>query len=111
MIVSGLARGIDGLAHSECLRHQLPSVAVMGSGLDRIYPNEHKNMAKIIGSKGGLLLSEYPPGTPPSSHHFPQRNRIILGLSHGIIVMESGLMKGSMYTANSGLNQGQAVVV
>jgi DNA processing protein len=111
VIVSGLARGIDGLAHSECLRHQLPTVAVMGSGLDRIYPNEHKNMAKIIGSKGGLLLSEYPPGTPPSSHHFPQRNRIISGLSHGIIVMESGLMGGSMHTANTGLNQGREVAV
>jgi DNA processing protein len=111
VIVSGLARGIDGLAHSECLRHQLPTVAVMGSGLDRIYPNEHKNMAEIIGSKGGLLLSEYPPGTPPSSHHFPQRNRIISGLSHGIIVMESGLMGGSMHTANTGLNQGREVAV
>ena len=111
VIVSGLARGIDGLAHSECLRHQLPTVAVMGSCLDRIYPNEHKNMAGIIGSKGGLLLSEYPPGTPPSSHHFPQRNRIISGLSHGIIVMESGLMGGSMHTANTGLNQGRDVAV
>jgi len=109
--VSGLARGIDGLAHSECLRYQLPTVAVLGSGLDRIYPNEHKNMAEIIGSKGGLLLSEYPPGTPPSSHHFPQRNRIISGLSHGIIVMESGLMGGSMHTANTGLNQGREVAV
>lgn len=111
VIVSGLARGIDGLAHSECLRHQLPTVAVMGSGLDRIYPSEHKNMAEIIGSKGGLLLSEYPPGTPPSSHHFPQRNRIISGLSQGIIVMESGLMGGSMHTANTGLNQGREVAV
>ena len=111
VIVSGLARGIDGLAHSECLRHQLPTVAVMGSGLDRIYPSEHKNMAEIIGSKGGLLLSEYPPGTPPISHHFPQRNRIISGLSHGIIVMESGLMGGSMHTANTGLNQGREVAV
>jgi DNA processing protein len=111
VIVSGLARGIDGLAHSECLRHQLPNVAVMGSGLNRIYPNEHKNMAEIIGSKSGLLLSEYPSGTPPSSHHFPQRNQIISGLSHGIIVMESGLMEGSMHTANTGLNQGREVVV
>ena len=111
MILSGLARGIDGLAHSECLRHQLPTVAVMGSGLDRIYPNEHKNMAEIIGLKDGLLLSEYPPGTPTSSHYFPKRNRIISGLSHGIIVMESGLMGGSMRTANTGLNQGLEVAV
>ena len=56
--MSGLARGIDGLAHSECLRHQLPTVAVLGSGLDRIYPNEHQNMAETIGSRGGAYYSQ-----------------------------------------------------
>lgn len=111
VIVSGLARGVDGMAHSECLRHQFPTVAVMGCGLDRVYPSKHKAMAQKIGSKGGLLLSEYPPGTSPRAHHFPQRNRIISGLSQGVIVMESGLLGGSMHTAHTALNQGREVAV
>ena len=111
VIVSGLARGVDGMAHSECLRHQFPTVAVMGCGLDQVYPSEHKAMALKIGSKGGLLLSEYPPGTAPKGHHFPQRNRIISGLSQGVIVIESGLLGGSMHTANTALNQGREVAV
>ena len=68
-------------------------------------------MAQKIGSKGGLLLSEYPPGTSPRAHHFPQRNRIISGLSQGVIVMESGLLGGSMHTAHTALNQGREVAV
>ena len=111
VIVSGLARGVDGMAHSECLRHQFPTVAVMGCGLDQVYPSEHKAMALKIGSKGGLLLSEYPPGTAHKGHHFPQRNGIISGLSQGVIVIESGLLGGSMHTANTALNQGREVAV
>lgn len=111
VIVSGLAREVDGMAHSECLRHQFPTVAVMGCGLDQVYPSEHKAMALKIGSKGGLLLSEHPPGTAPKGHHFPQRNRIISGLSQWVIVIESGLLGGSMHTANTALNQGREVAV
>ncbi len=106
--VSGMAAGIDGVCAAASLRAGGRTVAVLGCGLDRAYPAHHGKLMKRIAEQG-LLFSEYPPGTPPVSYHFPTRNRIISGLSHGTVVVEAGLGSGSLITAAEAISQGRDV--
>lgn len=111
-IVSGLALGVDGAAHEGALEgatdHQFATIAVVGTGLDRVYPRQHRDLAHRIAQRG-VLLSEYPLGTPPLSANFPRRNRLIAGLSHGTLVVEAALQSGSLITARLACEQGKDV--
>jgi DNA processing protein len=109
IVVSGLARGVDSAAHRAALRTGR-TTAVLGSGLDRVYPAEHLELAKEI-AREGLVVSEFPPGTPPLPHHFPMRNRLISGLSQGVVVIEASESSGSLITASCALEQGRDVMV
>lgn len=111
-VVSGLALGVDGAAHEGALEGaapgQLATIAVVGTGLDRVYPRQHLALAHQI-TQQGLLLSEYPLGTPPLNANFPRRNRIISGLAQGTLVVEAALESGSLITARQALEQGREV--
>jgi DNA processing protein len=109
VVVSGLARGVDAAAHLGCLRGGGTTVAVLGSGVDRLYPAEHRSMAANI-CEHGLLLSELGPGAPPLPEHFPLRNRIISGISLAVVVVEASDRSGSLITARCGLEQGRDVM-
>jgi DNA processing protein len=108
-VASGLARGVDSAAHRGCLATGGATVAVLGSGLDRVYPNEHRQLAASI-SKQGVLVSELAPGVPPRAEHFPLRNRIISGISLAVVVVEACEKSGSLITAKCGLEQGRDVM-
>ncbi len=108
-VVSGLAIGIDSIAHKTALKYGGLTTAVLGSGLDIIYPNENKSLFFEILDKGGAVISEYPPGTKPSKYTFPKRNRIIAGLSYGVIVMEAPKRSGALITAKIANDYGRIV--
>ena len=108
-IVSGLARGVDGIAHEAALEQHGRTLAVVASGLDRVYPPEHKALAADILASGGAMLSEYPLGTRPDARFFPRRNRIIAGLTLGTLVTEAGEKSGTWHTVTSALDQGREV--
>jgi DNA processing protein len=113
IVVSGLALGVDGAAHEGALqgatKGQLATIAVVGTGLDRVYPRQHRELAHRI-AQNGLILSEYPLGTPPLSPNFPRRNRLISGLSQATLVVEAALQSGSLITAKQALEQGRDVM-
>jgi len=109
-IVSGLAYGVDSLAHKVALCHQGYTIAVLGSGLLNIYPSEHQYLAEKILKSGGLLLSEYLPRCKPRKHYFPQRNRIIAGISQALLVVEAGLRSGTRITARLALEYNRDIL-
>ncbi|MBR5599640.1 MAG: DNA-processing protein DprA [Alphaproteobacteria bacterium] len=107
-VVSGMARGIDASAHIGALDSKASTIAVLGTGIDIIYPKENENLYNNIKEKG-LIISEYPMKTSPQASNFPRRNRIVSGLSKGVLVIEASIKSGSLITANMALEQGRDV--
>ena len=112
-VVSGLALGVDGAAHEGALEGvgaagRLATIAVIGTGIDRVYPRQHRELAHRI-ARQGLIVSEYPLGTPPLAGNFPKRNRLIAGLAQGTLVVEAALQSGSLITARLAVEQGKEV--
>jgi DNA processing protein len=108
LVTSGLAQGIDGAAHRGALAAGGATVAVCATGLDRVYPARHRELAHEI-TAHGVMVSEFPPGTPPLADHFPRRNRLISGLALGVLVVEAAPQSGSLITARFALEQGREV--
>jgi DNA processing protein len=107
-VVSGLARGIDAIAHKAALKHGGRTIAVLGSGVDQLYPPEHRQLALEM-IENGAVISDYAPGTPPDAGNFPPRNRIISGLSLAVIVVEAGQKSGALITSTFAAEQGRDV--
>lgn len=111
IVISGMAKGIDSYAHIGCLNAKGKTLAVLGSGLDRIYPKENMRLYNEIVNNGGAVLSEYIIGTKPDKMNFPARNRIISGLSNGIVVVEAKKKSGTLITVDFALEQGKDIYV
>jgi DNA processing protein len=111
VVVSGFALGIDGRAHQTAVDLGAPTVGVLGCGLDINYPAEHQTLRQRVLASGGALVSEFPLGTPPLRHHFPQRNRIISGLSQAVLLVEAGEKSGALITAKFAVDQNRDVLV
>ncbi len=109
VIVSGLAHGIDGIAHEGALKANGKTIAVLACGVDTIYPSAHRGLADRILGDAGAIVSEYDPGTPPIQHRFLERNRIVSGLADIVIVTEASLRSGTMNTVSHALEQGKDV--
>ncbi|KUJ97612.1 MULTISPECIES: DNA-processing protein DprA [Thermodesulfobacterium] len=109
VVVSGLARGIDTIAHKVCLEVEGKTIAILGSGLDVVYPPENKPLFDKISDGYGAVVSEFPFGTSPRKENFPTRNRLISGFSEAILVVEAGKRSGTLITAKWALNQGKEV--
>lgn len=110
-IISGMAKGIDSYSHIGCIKAERKTIAVLGSGIDIIYPKENSLLYNKILSTGGLILSEYVIGTKPSKLNFPARNRIISGLSNGVVVVEAKEKSGTLNTVDFALEQGKEIFV
>jgi DNA processing protein len=108
VIVSGMASGIDSYAHQISLLSKGKTIAVLGGGFQHVYPRENTSLFREI-ARNGLVVSEYPPSTPPKRHHFPERNRIISGLSFGTLVIEATEKSGTLITVDQALDQGREV--
>lgn len=111
-VISGLAQGIDAAAHRGALQAGLTgggTIAVLGTGADVVYPRNHAELVRRILAEGGLIISEFPLGTPARPHHFPRRNRIVAGLSHGVLVVEAALKSGSLLTARLAIEMDREV--
>ena len=108
VVVSGLARGVDAAAHESALDASLPTIAVLGTGIDVVYPRCNRPLFRRV-AEHGLLLSEFPPGTPPLAMNFPIRNRVISGLTSGTIIVEATSRSGSLITARTAAEQGREV--
>ena len=109
VIVSGLALGIDGIAHRACLEANGTTIAILGNGLGSIYPSTHRDLAKKILAKGGALISEYEPTAPALPYQFLERNRLVSGLADAVIVIEAATRSGTLSTAAHALEQGREV--
>ncbi|MBP7415474.1 MAG: DNA-processing protein DprA [Pyrinomonadaceae bacterium] len=109
-VVSGLARGIDSAGHRGAIRGQGKTVAVMGTGLDSVYPKENNGLVREIIAAGGCVVTQFPLGTPPIPENFPYRNRIISGLSHGVVIIEASERSGSLITARLAMEQNREVM-
>ncbi len=109
VVASGMARGIDAAAHEGSIAVGGPTWAVWGTGPDQIYPPEHRELAAAI-STNGALITEYLPGTPPRKHHFPERNRVLAGLSQAVVVVEAAARSGALITARIAVDEGREVL-
>lgn len=109
IIISGLAKGIDSKAHQTCINNGGKTIAVIGSGFNNIYPKENEKMYKRIIETGGTIVSEYAPDTSVDSRNFPKRNRIVSGLSEGVVMIEGKYRSGTTITAQYALNQNKKV--
>jgi len=111
VIVSGLALGVDGIAHQACLDAGGTTVAVLANGLDKIYPSTHTRLGERILQQGGTIMSEYPEGTPGHKSNFIARNRIVAGISHALLITEAAEKSGTLHTARFAMEQGRDVLV